>query len=198
MNAMRSSALITQMAYSLFVYCLLLATAGVAQAQARYGLYLVSGDSRVTIGELSITALGHNDGYQFTLDEAAFSDHFLSMRPFKCLSMQEPMLCYTPYPYRNRRNISRNDLTDLEYDLLFIARTPAEFGINPWNGRYFQMRWQGDVIVGDMNEVDLNILASPPEDGGLRPLVDEDLTPSEPSETKWTPQLRIEPLPGIH
>lgn len=186
---------IIQMAGRPVLFCLLLATAGVAQAQSRYGVYLVSGDSRVTIGELSIAALGHNDGYQLTLDDAAFSDHFLSMRPFKCLSTQEPMLCYTPYPYRNRRNISRNDLTDLEYDLLFMARTPKEFGINPWNGRYFQMRWQGDVIVGDMNEVDLNILASPPEDGGLRPLVDEDLTPSEPSESKWTPQLRIEPMP---
>ena len=195
MSAKRSREFITQMAHWPVLCCLLLATAGAAQAQSRYAVYLVGGDIRVSIGELSIAALGHNDGYQLSLDDAAFSDHFLSMRPFQCLSKQEPMLCYTPYPYRNQRNISRNDLTDLEYDLLFIARTPAEFGINPWNGRYFQMRWQGDVIVGELNEVDLNILASPPEDGSLRPLVDEDLTPSEPSESKWTPQLRIEPMP---
>ena len=164
------------------------------RADTRYGVFLENDDgSRMRIGELVLHGLARDESYTFALDDTLFSDHFLSMRPFKCLTHMGRMMCYSPYPYENRHRISRDDLVDLEYDLMFIARTPKEYGIDPWNGRYFKLRWQGEHIRGDMHEADLNILAAPPEDGSLRPLVYEDLTPSELGGSKWAPRLLIEP-----
>jgi hypothetical protein len=167
----------------------------VAQADSRYTVFLDSDDNQsIVIGELTVSAPGEDNGYQFTLSEQSFSDHFLAMRPFKCLTHQQNMLCYLPYSYTSRRNISRSDLTDLEYDLLFIARNITDYGIDPWNGRYYQLRWQGEAIQGDSNEVDLNVLAAPPEEGNFRPIGDEDLTPAEVG-VGWQPSIRIEPTP---
>lgn len=172
---------------------LLLSLSPTAQSEI-YQVYFDNGAAgRLAIGELHLDALGEDNGYRFELDDALFSDHFLSMRPFKCVAHLERMFCYLGYPYAIRRNISRQDLTDLEYDLLFIARRPTEYGIDPWNGRYFRLRWEGDSIVGTIHETDLDILASPPEDGGLRPLAAAEIVPMEASDAQWTPRIVIEP-----
>lgn len=164
-----------------------------ASADTRYNVFLENDDgSLMGIGELVLHGLGRDESYTLTLDDSVFSDHFLSMRPFKCLTHAKRMMCYSPYPYENRHHITRDDLVDLEYDLMFIARTPKEYGIDPWNGRYFKLQWRGEHIRGDMYETDLNILAAPPEDGSRRPLVYEDLTPSELGGSKWAPGLLIE------
>lgn len=165
----------------------------VAQAETRYRVDLMADNGRrFSIATLSISSFDQPDSYQLEMEAGVFSNEFLSMRPFKCLTVQGVMLCYVDYPYENLRKISRHDLTDLEYDLLFIARTEKEYGIDPWNGRYFKMRWQGDSIVGELNEVDLNILASPPEDGSLRPIIDEDLSPG--AGVIGSLQVVIEPI----
>lgn len=163
-------------------------------AAGLYDVYLVDApDDRLRIGTLAIDALDEDDGYRFTLDESVFGDYFLSMRPFHCVGPARQILCYLAYPYENRRRLTRNDLTDLEYDLLFIARSPKDYGIDPWNGRYFQLRWEGDVITGTMLETDLNVLAAPPADGGRRPLADADMVPVAPAAGQWVPRLLIEP-----
>ncbi|MBQ0713410.1 MAG: hypothetical protein KBT53_10655 [Porticoccus sp.] len=191
---MMPPAIAAALKYVVSTLMVLLMTTTAVNADMRYKVYLHSNtEHRTVIGELVLSALGKNQSYQFTLEDTAFTDHFLSMRPFKCLSEQGNMLCYLPYPYNNRRSISRDDLTDLEYDLLFIARTKKEYGIDPWNGRYFQLRWQGEVIIGELAEVDLNILASPPEEGDIYPIVDADLTLVEPG-VGWLPYLSIEPF----
>lgn len=171
----------------------LLMLAVVAQAETHYRVDLLAVDGqRLSIATLSVSSFDRNDGYRLELEEGAFSHEFLSMRPFRCLTVQGVMLCYVEYPYVNQRKISRQDLTDLEYDLLFIARTEKEYGIDPWNGRYFKLRWQGASIVGELNEVDLNILASPPEGGSLRPIVNDDLSPA--AGTVGLLQIVIEPM----
>ncbi len=175
--------------FFLFLVCL------VQRALAgEYGVWFDNGaDGRMEIGSLYLDALGEDAGYRFELKDEAFGDYFLSMRPFKCISYTDKMFCYLSYPYENRRKLSAEDLTDLEYDLLFIARSPTEYGIDPWNGRYFHLRWEGETIVGEIHETDLDILAAPPEDGSLRPLADADMVPVAASDKQWTPRLVIEP-----
>jgi len=170
--------------------------ASLASAEQLYDLVFDTGkDDRVRIGTLAVEAFDEEGGFRVTLDEDAFGDYFLSMRPFRCITHRDKMLCHLPYPYENRRRLSREDLTDLEYDLLFIARSPTEYGIDPWNGRYFDLRWEGDRLVGDLFEMDLDILAAPPEDGSLRPLADAERVPLGASESQWAPVLRIVPRP---
>jgi hypothetical protein len=145
------------------------------------------------IATLAVDAFDRDDGYRLSFSEQPFGDYFLSMRPFRCIERGETMLCHLPYPYENRRRLGREALTDLEYDLLFIARSPTEYGIDPWNGRYFRLRWEGDGIVGDLYETDLGILAAPPEGGNLRPLAEVDMVAMEPGGGPWAPVLRILP-----
>ncbi len=176
---------------------MLIVAMAVPTAAAQSGEYEVvfdpGGDSEVVIGSLTIDALGREDGYRFELADEPFGDYFLSMRPFRCISQEDKMLCHLSYPYENRRRIDSDDLTDLEYDLLFIARSATEYGINPWNGRYFRLRWEDDSIVGEMHETDLEILAAPPDAGNLRPLADSDMIPVEASSSQWAPRLLIRP-----
>ena len=99
-------------------------------------------------------------------------------------------MCHLPYPYENRRVFSAEDMADLEYELLFLHKRPTEWGIDAWNGLYYQMELQGDHIEGTLNEIDLNVLASPPEPGNERPLRDVELHPAEGGKHAF-PRLTI-------
>jgi len=167
-----------------------------AAAEQRYVIFFADGDNdMLAIGSLVVDAFDVADGYQVALSDDLFGDFFLSMRPFRCITRAGKMLCHLPYPYENRRRIGPRDLTDLEYDLLFIARSPTEYGIDPWNGRYFRLRWDGEAIVGEMHETDLDVLASPPATGDYRPLADADMLPVPAGGAQWAPLLRIVPDP---
>lgn len=131
---------------------------------------------------------------EVVLHEQPFSDHFLSMRPFKCVTSADGnQLCYLPYPYDIKRQISDADLTDLEYQLLFIRRSATDYGINPWFGIYFQLSADNDTlstITGTLHEVNLDLLASPPDAGNLRPLPDDEIHEADPGQHPW-PRLVI-------
>jgi hypothetical protein len=184
---------------SLGKHCLLIISSlvlfissSLALSETHYTVYLKAGQQRLAIARLTIASMGIKNSYQLELVDKNYSDEFLSMRPFKCLDFRDNMLCYVAYPYQNNHNISLLNLTDLEYDLLFNARTKKEYGIDPWNGRYFRLSWQGDNIVGVLHEVDLNILAAPPPEGNLRPILVEDLSPIA-TTTNGAVSLLIEP-----
>jgi len=149
----------------------------------------VEGDA-LEMGTLSLMPDG--DGYRFRLtwDESKFENHFLSMRPFRCLEGAEQMLCHLPYPYDNDRRVGNADLTDLEYDLLFIRKSPTEYGIDPWNGVYYRLRWVDGDIEGELMEVDMNVLAAPPPPGVRRPITPDQLHPADP-DNHWLPELSI-------
>jgi len=120
------------------------------------------------------------------LDAPEFGDEFLSMRPFHCLSDQAEMWCHLIYPYDLRNEITADDLTDLEYHLLFIFRSPDSYGIDAWNGLYFDLSLGGDgAITGTVSEVDLNILAVPPTDPTKRPISTGDLNEVEPTAHRF-------------
>lgn len=117
------------------------------------------------IGEVTFSA-GDSDatGVLFELDETRFEDHFLSMRPFRCLTESREWFCYLPYPYDIARTITLDQLSDLEYQLLFIWKSPKTFGIDAWNGVYYQLNLEDNgTFTGRLLQGDLNVLAEPPE-----------------------------------
>ena len=120
-------------------------------------------------------------GFVITMDYSAFNDHFLSMRPFKCIEGQTEWLCHLPYPYETRATISSDDLIDLEYQLLFIRKSPSEFGIDAWNGLYYRLTLNDDnTLHGQLLEGDLNVLASPPAEQYARPIDLTEFIDSDP------------------
>lgn len=132
--------------------------------------------------------------YRIRWEDDRFENHFLSMRPFKCVPHPVQLVCHLPYPYEIRRVISEQDLTDLEYDLLFLHKTPQEYGINAWNGLYYQLGLTDNGLAGELRETDLNVLQAPPEDGDRRPIDPDELY--EPSDKHWPRRVLIEHLPG--
>ncbi|MCI4662459.1 MAG: hypothetical protein MRY63_11650 [Neomegalonema sp.] len=158
-----------------------------AMAQERFVIELKSADGgSITVGSARIEADGR---YEIAWDEAKFTDHFLSMRPFKCLEGPEKLWCRVPYPYDLQREIHGDDLTDLEYDLLFVWKDAGSYGIDFWNGVYYRLAREADAIRGQMLAFTLDELAIPPEPG-TRPITDKHLEPVEP-ESHWLPAITL-------
>ncbi|MEM9063745.1 MAG: hypothetical protein AAGD13_25090 [Pseudomonadota bacterium] len=142
----------------------------------------------IVAGNLQVESDG---SYAIQWDDSKFGDYFLSMRPFKCIAGTEKLWCRIDYPYANKRRISDGDLTDLEYDLLFVWKNAADYGINMWNGVYYQLDDRDGVLTGVMHEIDMDVLAAPPEDGSLRPISEDMLDEADP-DSHWLPRLTIE------
>lgn len=160
--------------------------------KSNLAIYIESkdGGDRIQIGELNI--IPNANGYKtaVTLDDSKFEDKFLSMRPFNCLPHPQQVVCHLAYPYENKRHITADDLTDLEYDLLFLHKKPEEYGIDAWNGFYYEMKMTDSGFEGELRETDLNILAAPPKDGNLRPIKKSEL--HEASDKHWPRRVIIE------
>ncbi len=158
-----------------------------AQGETRT-VYATDGDdNRIAIATVTIA---DDQSYRIAMNTAAFSDHFLSMRPFKCLEGPGKHWCHVPYPYDIKRNISAN-LTDLEYDLMFVWKDADEYGINMWNGVYYRLSETDGALTGRLMEMDMDLLSAPPAAGELRPLRAQDLHESDP-DGHWLPRLIIE------
>ena len=153
------------------IFVLLIGATSVVQASFYDGLkkiYLVSSGGELThIANVAFELQDNKIKYSVTLVDKPFDDHFLSMRPFKCIKGKIQVMCYVPYPYEKSGFISHDNLTELSYDLLFLHKSPAEYGINLWNGVFYQLKKEADRIVGLVYEVDMNTIASPPETDGL-------------------------------
>ncbi len=99
--------------------------------------------------------------------------------------------CHVPYPYEIKRDISVEP-TDLEYDFLFLWKKAGSYGIDMWNGVYYELSEQDGNLVGSLHEMDMNVLSVPPEAGVLRPLKPTDLELGDP-DSHWLPKLVIGP-----
>jgi hypothetical protein len=141
-----------------------------------------SDEESVDIGQVTFTAKEGGYSYELTLDEDKFEKQFLSMRPFDCMQKPKIMICHLPYPYQNNRFISNDDMTDLEYDILFLHKYPGEYGINAYNGIYYQMKMTDKGIKGLLHDVDMNELKVPPEEGNLRPITPDMLYEASPTK----------------
>lgn len=170
----------------------LLAMAGTTELERDIVLSTASGE-QVTIGRLLLTPVADGFHTEVRMDDDKFGNHFLSMRPFKCLEGSKQLLCHLPYPYENKQLIKSDDLADLEYQLLFIRKAPNDYGINPWFGVYYQLQWENPPsgpITGTLFETNMDILAAPPEDPTVRPITEDDLYEAD-ADQHWLPKLII-------
>lgn len=133
----------------------------------------------IAIGNLAFSKAGDRLAYSFDLDEAAFSEHFLSMRPFKCLEIDRQTVCHLPYPYDLTGSVQPPDWRDLEYRLLFLFKNAGDYGIDFANGYYFRFEQDGDRLIGVRHETDMDQLASPPPADVIYPLDEAELYQSE-------------------
>lgn len=139
--------------------------------------------------QIATITLSSDQSYHVDMADAPFTDHFLSMRPFRCLEGPQKHWCHVPYPYEIARSLSA-DLTDLEYDFLFVWKGATEYGINMWNGVYYKLEEADGQFIGTLHEMDMDRLSAPPEAGNLRPLKASDLHESDP-ESHWLPRLVV-------
>lgn len=143
------------------------------------------------IGELRSQPKGDGYAIEVKLADDRFSEHFLSMRDFQCLDLGKEMVCHLAYFYDIKNHVTASDLTDLEYQLLFVRKRPEDYNsINAWNGLYYRLEYRDGKLYGTLMETDLNVLAAPPEDGDLRPIKPDALY--EASDTQWLPRIVIE------
>ncbi|MGI9418563.1 MAG: hypothetical protein ACR2RA_12065 [Geminicoccaceae bacterium] len=138
---------------------------------------LVDGE-RIAIAAVTLPE-GGQGAYSFDLDESVLSEHFLSMRPFKCLDLESQTVCHLPYPYELAGEVQPPDWRDLEYRLLFLFKNAGEYGINFANGYYFRIKQEGERLIGTRHETNMDQLASPPADGVRYPLDEAELYESE-------------------
>lgn len=166
----------------------MLAAPVLALDDGAHGVWLQAQDGT----QIHIASLELNGGvYDLTLEETPFSDHFLSMRPFKCVEGPDMLWCHVPYPYEIKRDIS-TETTDLEYDFLFLWKRAGSYGIDMWNGIYYELEAQDNGLIGHVHEMDMNTLSVPPEAGNFRPLQAKHLEPGDP-DSHWLPHLVIKP-----
>jgi len=179
----------------LLLFAILLVSRGLMAADfpEQAGLYLVDTNQQETrIGVVSFSAAGNAvTTVQVNIDTDAFTGHFLSMRPFNCLEGEAEWFCYLEYPYDLRSVVTPDDLSDLEYQLLFLLKKTSEFGIDAWNGLYYKLEIEDDgSITGKLFEGNLNSLESPPSEKYAKPIDLEEFIPASKSKRLF-PTLRI-------
>ena len=117
------------------------AMAGPALPTGEKRIWLVStAGETLRIGRITFAADGDARQVAVTLDAPELKDEFLSMRPFRCVPGAKETWCHLAYPYDLKGRITADDLTDLEYSLLFLFKPPTGYGIDAWNGLYFKTR----------------------------------------------------------
>lgn len=144
---------------------------------------------RLLIGSINFSAQEKTIHYKIHLNHKLFKDYFLSMKEMKCLEGPE-LWCHLAYPYDNPRDITQTDLTWLSHDFLFMYKKNSEFGANFYNGIYYDFKLESGRLIGTAMGLDLNLLASPPEDKTQPPITVHDIDEIELSN-RWLPKIEI-------
>lgn len=129
--------------------------------------------------------------FKVSMDPQRLTDHFLSMREFKCLDGSTEVVCHVPYPHPQPGVVTPANLAWLEHSLLFFYKQPQDFGAKLWNGIYFQLQPGEASLVGTPQAIDLNLIGAPPLDPGAPPYVPA-LRDAMPLEKRWIQSLSIE------
>ena len=136
----------------------------------------------VALGTVTFTpAADGRSRFALALRHEAFKDFFLSMKEFKCVESPVEIFCHVPYPYPQPGTVSATDFAWLEHSLLFMFKTPSEFGAKLWNGVYFQLAPTDRGLEGRPQAVDLNRISAPPDPPGVppfRPALRDDIAPA--------------------
>ena len=148
--------------------------------------------TRVHLGDVAFTPQADGrSGFVLTLRHEPFKDFFLSMKEFKCVESASEIFCHVPYPYPQPGTVSATDPAWLEHSLLFMFKTPNEFGAKLWNGIYFKLKPTERGFDGSPQAVDLNRISAPPDQPGVppyRPALRDDI----PAGARWFGRLTIE------
>lgn len=127
-------------------------------------IYLVSTSGELTqVATVEFVPNNDNIAYTVSIIDKPFENQFLSMRPFQCVMGAQQVMCHVPYPYEKKGVVTKGDLSDLSFDLLFLHKSPSEYGINMWNGIFYKLAVVDNQIEGIVFEVDMNILATAPD-----------------------------------
>ena len=141
-----------------------------------------------------VTFTPQKDGstaFVVTMDHANFTDYFLSMKEFKCLSSPVEVTCHVPYPYWQPGKVRLYDLTWLEHNLLFLFKSPSEFGAKLWNGLYFRFAVTEQGLVGRPMAIDLNRISAPPDQLDV-PSFGPDARDVIPESSRWIEFISIQ------
>ena len=148
--------------------------------------------AHVHLGDVAFTPQADGrSGFVLTLRHEPFKDFFLSMKEFKCVESASEIFCHVPYPYPQPGTVSPTDPAWLEHSLLFMFKTPNEFGAKLWNGIYFKLKPTERGFDGSPQAVDLNRISAPPDKPGVppyRPALRDDI----PAGARWFGRLTIE------
>lgn len=146
----------------------------------------------LVLGQVQFTPQADGrSAFRLQLDHAVFKDFFLSMKEFKCLQAPTEVFCHVPYPYPQPGTVAPGDLAWLEHSLLFLFKTPSEFGARLWNGVYYQLQATASGLEGLPQAVDLNRISAPPDRPGVppfRPALRDDI----PAGARWFQRLTID------
>jgi hypothetical protein len=151
---------------------------------------------RLPLGRVSFEPRGEGQAtFRVVMDTPRFTDHFLSMREFKCLEGPRELVCHVPYPHAQPGVIGTagkpGDLAWLEHNLMFFFKAPADFGARLWNGLYFQLSRSEQGLVGTPQSIDLNRIGAPPARADQAPFGPA-LRDPVPAGVRWIESLRIE------
>lgn len=159
------------------------APAGAAELSGTRQLRLHQRDGgSVALGTVTFTPQADGrSAFSLALRHEPFKDFFLSMKEFKCLESAVEIFCHVPYPYPQPGTVSATDLAWLEHALMFMYKTPAEFGAKLWNGVYFQLQPTERGWQGRPQAIDLNRISAPPAQAGtppFKPALRDDINPA--------------------
>jgi hypothetical protein len=143
---------------------------------------------KIIIGKVVFTPTAKGAQAVFTADAKVFEERFLAMRPFICLDGDKHSYCH--FPYRSPQIITDNDLTDLEYQFMFLRKPRNSVSLDPTSGLYYELKRTDKGFEGALREVDMTPIIVP-EGDMTRPIKREGLFVSDPSG-QWLPKLVIE------
>jgi hypothetical protein len=129
--------------------------------------------------------------FSISFEHTVFTDHFLSMKEFKCIGGAVELACHVPYPYPQPASVRPGDWRWLEHSLLFLYKQPREFGAKLWNGLYYRFEVDGERLVGRPQAIDLNRISAPPDRPGeppYRPALRDDIA----AGARWLDRLVID------
>ena len=181
---------------SLLLTCLLAGPVADARSWELQGVKSITAttrdNQRITLGSVRFEPQGDGTvSFSVTLEPARFTDHFLSMKEFKCLDGPGEVVCHVPYPHAQPGTITPGDLAWLEHNLLFLYQLPTDFGAKLWNGLYFQLEPTEQGLRGRPQAIDLNYISAPsdtPEQPPYQAEQRDEITPG----VRWIQSLTIE------
>lgn len=143
---------------------------------------------KIIIGSVSFTPTADGTRAVFNADRKVFEERFLAMRPFICLDGDRHSYCH--FPYRSPQIITDKDLTDLEYQFMFLRKPRPSVSLDPTSGLYYELKKTSRGFEGMLREVDMTPIIVP-EGDMTRPIKREALFASDPAG-HWLPRLVIE------